>query len=100
MFTKKLTTYLLVLSVAGFYVTAQDCKCSDDVDGKDADPNSDAAGGVGIAGANGLPGCPGCRGGNGGMGAGNGAGGAGGAGGIGGIGTDTKGKQINEMSLN
>lgn len=91
MFTSKLTIYLLVLSIAGFCVTAQECFCSNDVDGKDADLNSGAAGGVGIVGANGLPGCAGCRGGNGGKGDGSGAGGVGGIGGNGGIGSGTEG---------
>lgn len=91
MFTLKLTTYLLVLSVAGFYVTADDaCFCDDKlVDGKDADAGSGAAGGLGGVGANGKPGCPGCRGGHGGAGDGSAAGGVGGLGGNGGAATDT-----------
>ncbi len=94
MFTSKLTIFFVVLSITGFYVTAQDCKCDDsNVDGADAAVGSGAAGGVGKVGANGLPGCPGCRGGNGGKGDGAGAGGAGGVGGNGGAGVGTKGKQ-------
>lgn len=57
MFISKFTTYLLVLSIAGFCVTANDdCECSDTVDGKDAAEGSGAAGGVGAVGANGSPG--------------------------------------------
>ncbi len=62
MFTSKLTTYLLVLSIAGFYVSAADDECACDnslVDGKDAAPGSAAAGGVGGVGKAGAPGCPG-----------------------------------------
>lgn len=61
MFTSKLTTCLLVLSVAGFYVSADDqCVCDNKlVDGKDAQKGSDAAGGIGGVGNAGAPGCPG-----------------------------------------
>lgn len=97
MFTSKLTTYLLVFSIAGVYVTAQDealdCDVCADNAGLDAAIGSNAAGGAGIVGMNGAPGCPGCPGGNGGNGDGSGAGGAGAVGGNGGAGTGTKGKQ-------
>lgn len=62
MFTSKLTTYFLVLSIAGFCVLAADeeCICDDSlVDGKDAAKGSAAAGGVGGVGNAGAPGCPG-----------------------------------------
>lgn len=91
MFTLKLTTFLLVLSVAGFYVTADECACPKKVDGDDAEPNSGLAGKDGQIGDNGQPGCPGCRGGNGGKGDGSGAGGVGAVGGNGGQGVDDKG---------
>ncbi len=106
MFTSTLTIFFVVLSIAGFHVTArvnaQACKCDDkNVDGADAKVGSGAAGGVGKIGANGQPGCPGCRGGNGGKGDGSGAGGAGGVGGNGGAGVgNKKGKQnLNKFSL-
>lgn len=100
MFTTKLTTYLLVLSIAGFCVTADqvqdECFCDTKlVDGQDAAPGSNAAGGVGGIGANGKPGCPGCPGGRGGAGDGSAAGGVGGLGGNGGAATDTKRKRNN-----
>lgn len=50
MFTSKLTTYFLVLSIAVIYVKAQNCACDDNVDGADAAVGSNAAGGAGVIG--------------------------------------------------